>query len=404
MFRTTPAFAALALGLLLLAGPAIAAPADETVVGLAKTPSGAAAAALDETFYDYTVFEVDLETVRRQVLDHGLVRLHLGNRTFDLQLTLNDLRAPEFRAVIMEERGEVTVEVPVGTYAGHVLDTDQSLVRLTILPDLFEGYIQTDVEWLFIDPLDRFDPTAGPNEIVVYRDQDVRPDATKQCGVSHLHSLAEDFGVSAQDLGEPLTRMPRRFDIATEADGQYFGRYGNPGIFNRMSSALNGVDGIYRSQLNLDLNLVYQQGWPNAGTDPYTSLNAQTTLNQFRNWWQANRGNINRDVAEQFSGKNFSGSTIGIAWVGIVCNRPDLGYSVVEDQSSSAIRIQLSAHEIGHNFSANHDNQIGCPGVSCNGSGPIMCSFIQSSGSNNFSSCSRSAIASHTAANGSCLN
>ncbi len=377
-------------------------PSQETVVGLAQSPSVEARAALDANLYDYQVFELDVASADRHARANGTLNLHLGNRTYEIDLALNDLRGENFQAVIVGRDGDMPVSTTVGTWAGTLMDDVDSVVRLAMFDDFFEGYIRTKSEWLFIDPLSNYVDGAGPRDVVVYRDIDARPDATKGCGVSRLHNISVDVGLPSAEA--PLTRMPRRVDIATEADGQYFQQFGNPGIFNRMSAAINGVDGIYRPQLNLTLNLVYQQGWPNASSDPYTSLNAQTTLTQFRSWWQANRTNINRDVAHQFSGKNFSGSTIGIAWVGVICNRPDLSYGVSEDQSSSFLRTQLAAHEIGHNFSAQHDNQIGCAGVSCGTTGPIMCSFIQSNGSNQFSNCSRNSIANHTANNGFCLN
>lgn len=399
--------AALTVGLMLLGG--IAAHADQPIVGLAKLPAKAAVDSLDKTLYDFQVFELDIEAVSKRVAE-GRLDLHLGNRTFGLNLAPNDLRDADYRAVLIDGDREIDVELPVVTFAGHVDDDDASIVRLTVADGGFQGYIKTAHEWLFIDPLSDFVPVAKGqppipgSDVVVYRDRDVRPDASGVCGSSHLHKVADDLDFSPSIGGFPQTKMGRRVDVATDFDGQYFQQFGNPGSFNRITGIINGIDGIYQSQLNLDLNIVFQQGWGNPATDPYTSLSANTSLTQFQNWWNANRGNVNRDITHKFSGKNFSGSTVGIAFVGVVCNAPRSAYGVSQNQGSSFLRNQLTAHEIGHNFSARHDNQIGCSGVNCNGSGPIMCSFLQSSGSNNFSGCSRSAIASHTSRNGFCLN
>lgn len=397
----------LALALLVTAA-ASAAPGDQPVVAIAKLPAKAALESLDAVLYDFQVFELDLAASHQRAVG-GQLDLHLGNRTFALALEVNDLRDADYRAVLIDGTREIEVELPVITYRGHVIGDDASIVRLTVSKDQFGGYIKTAEEWLFIDPLRDFlpigksRPRAPMSDVVVYRDRDVRPDASGQCGSSHLRSVVETLELEPAP-GFPPTKMGRRVDVATDFDGQYFQRFGNPGSFNRISGIINGIDGIYQSQLNLDLNIVFQQGFGNPGTDPYTSLNASTTLTQFQNWWNANRGNIGRDVTHQFSGKNFSGSTVGIAFVGVVCNAPRSAYGVSQDQGSSFLRNQLAAHEIGHNFSARHDNQIGCGGVNCNGSGPIMCSFLQSSGSNSFSSCSRSSIAGHTSRNGFCLN
>ncbi|MEM9293400.1 MAG: M12 family metallo-peptidase [Acidobacteriota bacterium] len=385
-------------------GPAAAGP--ELQVPVSKLPSAQAQASLDELFYDYTVFELDTSAIHQQVERHSALSIHLGNQIFDLDLQLNDLRDADYRAVLMDESGkEQLVDVPVVTYKGLVQGEKQSLVRLTVQPGFFTGYVQTEEAWVFIDPLSDYIDGASPTDVVVYRDDDVKPDASKTCGSGGLISHAPALLSAAVPTGGSATEAPRRIDVATEADGQYFASYGNPGIFTRAQGIINAVDGLYRSQLNLTLNITYQHGWSSIPGDPYTSLNASTSLSQLRSWWNSNRASINRDITHKFSGKNFSGSTIGIAYVGVVCNAPSFGYGISEDQSSSFIRTQLTAHEIGHNLSANHDNQAPvCSGVSCSGFGPIMCASIQSSGSNLFSSCSLSSIASHTATFPGCLN
>lgn len=398
-----------ALCALLLTLPAVALPssghdAGELIVPTSLLPAPEVQDSLDAVLYDYAVFDLDLGTLGDQLRATGGLNLYLGNQAFPLTLEVNDLRDPAYRAVLMVDGQEVEQKVPVGTYRGTVAGDAESIVRLTVLPELFEGYVWTAKDWVFIDPVANYSPGAPMNQVVVYSEQDVRPEAGGTCGSERYHTVAKTFSPSAVPDGGTATEAPRRVDIATEADGQYYQAYGNPGLFNRINSVINSVDGIYRSQLNLTLNIVYQQAWSSVSGDPYTSLNASTTLNQFRSWWNSNRPE-NRDIAHQWSGKDFSGGTVGIAWVGVVCNAPGYSYGVSQDQSSSFLRTQLTAHEIGHNFSAGHDNQSPvCSGVSCSGSGPLMCSFLQSSGSNQFSSCSQSSIASHTATYSGCLN
>jgi hypothetical protein len=84
---------------------------------------------------------------------------------------------------------------------------------------------------------------------------------------------------------------------------------------------------------------------------------ANTLLNQFTNEWNVNQGAIPRDVAHLFTGKNMSaasGGTIGIAWLSGICNNQ--GYSVVQSDCCGSLgcATDLSAHELGHNWSAQH--------------------------------------------------
>jgi len=385
--------------------------APELIVPVGVQPHPEVRSALDAVLYDYSAFELPTATLDRQVRERGRVRIHLGNQIFDLALEPNDLRAPGYREVLMTAAGEMEQPArPLSTFKGTVVGDPDSIVRLTVLPHAFQGYIKTDEEWIFLDPLSNYGPSWVPSlagGVVVYREADVRPEAMGECGVEHIAREAAQLGVQVGSASDGITglfeasHVRRRLEVATDGDGQLFQRYGNPGVFNFMSGVLNRVDGIYNT-LNVDVVVAFQQAWSSVSGDPYTSLNASTTLNQLQSWWQSNRGNINRDTVHQFSGKNFSGGTIGIAYVGVVCNAPSFAYGLSEDQRNSTLNGRLTAHELGHNLSASHDDQIGC--ANCNGSGPIMCSFIQTSGSDTWSSCSRSAIGNHVDNNGFCMN
>ena len=402
---------ALTAGSALAASASLSTAADRAptriFVPQTETPSIEVRAALDELLFDYEVVRLPLAKLSEQVRTQKRLDIALGGERFALELEINDLRAPGYKEVLMTAAGPVELpERPVSTYAGTVVGQPDSVVRLTSNEGLFSGYVRSGDDWLFVDPLRDYVPGAPMAAAVVYRQADVRPEAGGLCGTGHRLEVGAEVAGTTPTPGI-VTRNHntlRRLQVATEHDGQYYQQYGNPGIFNRSQGILNDVDGIYRSDLNLYISITYQHGWSSVSGDPYTSLNAETTLNQFRSWWQSNKGSINRDTTHMFSGKDFSGGTIGIAWVGVICNSPSLAYGISQDLSSSAQRAELTAHEIGHNLSARHDDQIGCSGVSCNGFGPIMCSFIQSNGSGSFSSCSESYIDNHTHNNGSCLN
>jgi hypothetical protein len=91
------------------------------------------------------------------------------------------------------------------------------------------------------------------------------------------------------------------------------------------------------------------------GGGGYTSNDPGTLLEQVRTEWTTNQAGQPRDLAELFTGKNLSGSVIGIAWLGVVCNQ-GFGYSVVQSNccGSLSCATDLSAHELGHNWNAGH--------------------------------------------------
>jgi hypothetical protein len=88
--------------------------------------------------------------------------------------------------------------------------------------------------------------------------------------------------------------------------------------------------------------------------DPYSGLDPEAMLTQVRNHWATEQSHIHRDLVQLFTARNFSGSTIGIAWIGQVC--ASYGYSIIQTSccGSFACRTDLSAHELGHNWGAHH--------------------------------------------------
>ena len=71
---------------------------------------------------------------------------------------------------------------------------------------------------------------------------------------------------------------------------------------------------------------------------------ASTLLDQFRNEWRSHQTTVRRDIAHFMTGKSMAGSTIGIAWVGVICST-NLGYGLSESRFTTqlASRVGLLA-------------------------------------------------------------
>jgi hypothetical protein len=375
------------------------------VSAVSLLPSQAVRERLDSLFYDWKTFELDLTAAERAVRRTGHLQLELGGRRFDLELQVNDLRAPGYVEIRHTPRGPVHAKPSaVATFKGTVTGDPDSVVRLLILPDLIQGYIKSGEEWLFIDPLTKYAKSQSTSHLVVFDERDVRPEAAGLCGRGELIRLASrpaldstaSGGGSIDVVTAAATR--RRVDLATEADYEYYSIYGG-NTNSQIQGVINQVDGIYKPELSITLRIVYQSVWT-VSSDPYTSSEAESLFFQFRNYWNAYRGDVARDTAHLFTGRDLDGDTVGIAWIGALCNDPSLSYGVSQDFSLMA---KLVAHEIGHNLSAQHDDQVSPPASACDFFGTIMCSVIQPFGPNSFSPRSKNDISSHVASHGSCL-
>lgn len=142
-------------------------------------------------------------------------------------------------------------------------------------------------------------------------------------------------------------------ELACDTDYEYFLDHG-ANTAARIESVVNTMNLRYGSEVGIThaLGTVVVRSSSN---DPYNTTDAGTFLNQLRNEWNANQGGVARDVAQLFTGKEINGGTIGIAWLGVVCNS-SYGYGLVQSNFNNnfASATDFSAHELGHNWSADH--------------------------------------------------
>lgn len=399
-------------------GPGAAGAARVTAT--ARMPAQQVQQRLDELFYRWETYELDLPAVERQVRETGRVTLHAGGRVLDLELELNDLRAPGFKSIRETRFGPVEESpAPVATFKGHVAGDAESVVRLLILPDRLEGYIRTGGEWIFLDPLRKYARSAASSEIVLFEGADVRPEAAALCGSGELTRRAQRL--IAQEISGDLGAIPekaliappalRQVDVAIEADYDYYLLYG-AGTQSHIEGVINSVDGIYRGELALTLSIVWRKVWE--VDDPYTSTDDAGLIGELQNYWNDIRRNeaTTRDLAYLFTGRD-TGVTQGRAFSnGVICNR-DSSYAYSRNHP---LEIKLVAHEMGHLFNSIHDDQPGFPlaatcggplpppnSSSCAGTGPIMCGCMQSGGPSSFSDRSKTLITAYVNSNGSCL-
>jgi hypothetical protein len=182
----------------------------------------------------------------------------------------------------------------------------------------------------------------------------------------------------------------KTLELATEADKEWFDQFGVSSNA-QIATIVNAANVIYERDLNLSLN-IKSQNVQTSTSQPYTSTNANTLLDQFRvtNTTGGNLGTA--DAYHLFTGKEMDGSTVGLAWVGVVCSFPTYSYGLTQ-HLSSALDYVIFAHELGHNLDADHDSS----------TPPSVMYPSVGSTQTTFSALSMGQIGSHISANGSCL-
>ena len=303
----------------------------------------------------------------------------IGGLTYDVAVTPHSFRSENARAMIGLAGGEIRqIELPAPLTVRAELDGAPDAraagsrmgggLHLTISLPAADGY-----QIWTVQPLYDAIPGSDPALHVVHRADDMDIKEQHTCGVAdHDHGDIEHGDID--DSGTPRAFLA--CELACEADWEYYGRNGNS-----ESTTIADIDNIiarcsavYENQCNVTFQIPYYLIWTTS-SDPYTSSDPSTRLTQIRNWWNSNQGGVHRDLVHNFTGVNINGNVIGIAYLSAVCGSN--GYGMVESRYTGGInaRTALSAHEIGHNFSAGHcdgngDCHIMCSGLGgCNGLG-----------------------------------
>lgn len=314
-----------------------------------------------------------------------------GNQ-YELILQPHSVRSPKYQVVVRDELGNPSIVPPgpVLTKRGHVNGFVGSIVAATAEEAGFSALIQLDADTkIWVQPLSTEFDGVSSDMHAVYREEWVFCDDTKKCGVEDGLTVASG-GAGAAGGAKGTCTGNWLAEVACEADGEYHNNKGSvANVENAINTIFNAVNVQYDTQVDIIHNITTINVWTSAGSDPYTTSNPSTLLNQFRNYWNANMGGVQRDVAHYFTGKNLSGSVIGIAYLSAICTNN--GYGISQNIGGASCRSDLTAHELGHNWSANHCS---CPGNTMNSG--LTCA-------NNFTTNTRNTIRNY-ANNRPCLD
>jgi hypothetical protein len=157
---------------------------------------------------------------------------------------------------------------------------------------------------------------------------------------------------SRSDLVNTPLVPPRIVTIATTADGELFAQKGTE-TNSYIRTVLNAVDSLYTTQLGIRLRLIKQEVYTSPGS--FVGNTAEDVLESFRLSTLQSPTLEEVNVRHLFSGKNFLGTAIGLAFLGTSCDSPrDYNFSVSQRVNEALVPV-LVAHEIAHNLNATHD-------------------------------------------------
>lgn len=257
----------------------------------------------------------------------------------------------------------------VRTYTGRIIGEPGSFIVLSHANGNLRGWIErADGNRISIAPRD------GSEDIHLLYDTEIMADLRKDAGTCMTDESTITIP-TPEDLYKSLGKVEKvqgtnllELQVIVEATTEFFngpGRRDSIRTAEFMIGLMNGVNTIYRKELNVSIIIPRLQIWTTTTPDPYTSVgNAPALLNEVQARW-SKITNIKRDIVHCLDAVPTAGGlfVLGIAnGIGNVCSgSTSNAYSVsgifknglakIDDYVGDIVTI---AHELGHNIGSYH--------------------------------------------------
>lgn len=320
-----------------------------------------------------------------------------AGREFDLELERNlDLVAPEAKVVLV---GAQRREQPLraSAWKGRVAGEADSDVRVTVDGYRARGYVRSGNEVFVLEA----SGTTGEHTLAT---------AAAVMGTVEPVACDSDETLVAPETTRRSSRAvvaaggPRMLDLSVVVDAAFWNRHG-AGTVDAVQALFNQVDGIYRRDLGIAVQIRQVLVYTEADAQPFATTGVQLgeILSRLSLARQADTDGAMSagDLTHLMIGSDLGGP-VGLAWVGGVCHR-SYGASVTEVTGGvDYLATIAAAHEIGHTLGAWHDGQ---PGSECETTprGQIMWPVLYATVQDDFSACSTNMMQDNIAA-AACLD
>lgn len=242
----------------------------------------------------------------------------------------------------------------IRSYVGQGIDDKTAVLRLSSDPRGIQGMVlRTNNDTQF------FEPYSADNSVYAFYSSNPKNSQFPfVCSTEDL-ALENEIKNSVNNQNRSSSAELLIFRLALSCNGEYTQYYGGTvaQALAGMNATMTRVNGVFERDLAIHMNIIANNDlviYTNASTDPY-STNLNSWNGQLQSTLTSVIGEANYDIGHLF-GASGGGGNAGC--IGCVCVNGSKGSGITSPASGGPIGdnfdIDYVAHEMGHQFGANH--------------------------------------------------
>lgn len=248
----------------------------------------------------------------------------------------------------------------IRTYRGQGIDDPAATLAADVTMHGFHAQVLSPHGSYYIDPYYHLDTSVY---VSYFTHDNLRSPSGCNCalclsmlGGGNGSGALDDGGFEIQGPNVNFGTQLRTIRTAVAATGEYTTFHGGTVAAGQAAivTSVNRVSGVYEKEVAVRLQLIANNTsivYTNASTDPYTNTDGVAMLSQNQTNLDSVIGNANYDLGHVFS--TGGGGVAGLGVVGITGQKAR-GVTGSSSPVGDSFDIDYVAHEMGHQFGANH--------------------------------------------------
>jgi PKD repeat protein len=334
---------------------------------------------LNKLFFDYKLVKINYDQLKSSMVSRSnqhFLHLQAPDLDWNLEMFEHDIHTGDYILRLGTEHGVVTLHrKPANTpMIGYLRSARGGEARLVVAENYLAGMVEEGGASFFIEPANGMDPSLPADYLIIYNKDNIIQNTGIECGYDLYKNNLKLLQEKGNEVQNQITERNHcaQVEIAISNDFTVFQKRGSEAaVENWNTTVLTLVGTNYDNEFAHGVEFVQSASFVavTGGTgDPWNGINdINAQLDKHQNWGQGGGYGAIYDVATNWTTKYKSGA-VGLAWLSAVCT--SFKYNVCSDYGGSNNCLkQLQAHELGHNFAANHDGSgapfIMAPAVNC---------------------------------------